>query len=65
MTLPELISLIEISWEERFVRGCVLNLRKDAVLLADGSRVHLRVMVQRVQDAPLLPPGPLPPDPSA
>lgn len=48
MTLPELLKLIEEAWPEKYERGLILHIHRNALTLADGSQVHLRVLVQRL-----------------
>lgn len=53
MDLETLISLIREQWPARFERGRILHVHRNDLELEDGSRVHLRIMVQRVADPPI------------
>lgn len=46
--LPELLELVKVHWADRWERGRILHVHRNAVRLADGKYVHLRVMVQQV-----------------
>jgi hypothetical protein len=46
--LPELLALVEASWPEKYERGLILHIHRNALTLSDGSQVHLRVLVQRL-----------------
>lgn len=52
MELEQLIDLIRATWPHRYTRGRVTHVHRNALELADGSKVHLRVMIQTLTDAP-------------
>lgn len=51
--LEELIALIRAAWPTHYARGRILHLHQNAIPLQDGSRVHLRVMVQELSPSEL------------
>lgn len=57
MDLDELVALIRAAWPDRLERGRVTHVHRNFLKLADGSTVHLRVLVQTVEPStePLLP----------
>lgn len=52
MTLDDVLQLITDAWPDRFERGRVTHVHRNGLPLPDGSRVHLRVLIQTVDDAP-------------
>jgi len=52
MELPELVALITTAWKDRYERGRLLHVHKNAVTLQDGSVAHVRVLVQTIAEAP-------------
>ncbi len=48
IALAELLSLVSEHWPNRWERGRLLHVHRNAVKLSDGTYVHLRVMVQEV-----------------
>lgn len=50
MTLDELLALIRSAWPTKYERGRILHLQKTAETLSDGSVVHVRVLVQTIQE---------------
>lgn len=50
MELEELLTLIRDAWPQRFERGLVTHIHRNALELPDGSRVHLRVLIQALRD---------------
>lgn len=50
MELAELLALITDAWPRRYERGLVTHIHRNALTLADGSQVHLRVLIQRLRE---------------
>ena len=50
MELEELITLIRAAWPTRYARGRIFHIHQNAILLENGSIVHLRVMVQTLSN---------------
>ena len=48
--LEELIDLISKAWPERYVRGRIMHVHRNAIRTAGGGLIHLRVLVQQVAD---------------
>ena len=46
MDLPELLAHITELWPHRFERGLITHLHANDLETQDGSRVHLRVLIQ-------------------
>ena len=49
--LEALIELIRQHWPDRFGRGRILHVHKNALTLPSGAKIHLRVMVQRIAES--------------
>lgn len=46
--LPELVALVQAHWADRWERGRILHVHRNGLKLADGSYVHLRILVQQI-----------------
>jgi hypothetical protein len=46
--LPELLALIQAHWPDRWERGRILHVHRNGLKLANGSYVHLRILVQQI-----------------
>ena len=52
MTLADVVALITATWDRRLEKGRVIHVAVNAHVLPDGSRVNVRVMIQRTADGP-------------
>ena len=50
--LTEVLALVTATWPTRLEKGRVIHIAVNAHALPDGSKVHLRVLIQRTADAP-------------
>lgn len=50
LTLEDLIALIREHWPERYARGRILHVHRNAIRVPSGALIHLRLMVQRIAD---------------
>ncbi len=48
--LEELIRMIRRAWPDRWARGRILHVHRNALTTDAGARVHLRVLVQQIAD---------------
>ena len=48
--LEELIDLITKAWGDRYVRGRIMHVHRNAIRTAAGRLIHLRILVQQVSD---------------
>ncbi len=48
--LEELVSLVRDAWPNKYARGRLLHMHRNAVRLASGGIVHLRVSVQQIAE---------------
>jgi len=46
--LPELVALVQQHWPDRWERGRILHVHRNALRLSDGTYIHLRIMVQQI-----------------
>lgn len=51
LDLEDLILLIRKAWPERYARGRILHVHRNAIRLGNGALVHLRVLVQQISEA--------------
>ncbi len=51
LTLADVIALLTATWPRRLEKGRVLHIALNDHPLPDGSRIHLRVLIQRTADA--------------
>lgn len=51
MELDQVLELIRDAWPVRLERGRITHVHRNHLQLPDGSRVHLRVMIQTVTPA--------------
>ena len=49
--LEELIAQIRAAWPDRYCRGRILHVHKNALKLPAGSVVHLRILIQAITPA--------------
>ena len=49
--LEDLLQQIRAAWPSHWARGRILHIHQNAIRLADGSLIHLRVMVQELSEA--------------
>lgn len=49
MELDELIDLVRAAWPKRYQRGLVTHVHQNNLDLADGSQIHLRVLIQTLR----------------
>jgi hypothetical protein len=59
MNLDEVIRLITEAWPQRYTRGRLTHIHRNAVKTSSGATVHLRVMIQTIDESPN--PEPTPP----
>ena len=52
MDLADVIALITATWPTRLEKGRVIHVAVNAHVLPDGSRVNVRVMIQRTAEPP-------------
>lgn len=50
MDLQTLLTLITNAWPDRYERGRVTHVHKNALRLPDGSQIHLRVLIQTLEE---------------
>lgn len=50
LDLEELVTLIRRAWPERWARGRILHVHRNALKLNSGAIVHLRVLVQQIEE---------------
>lgn len=55
MELEDVLRLITEAWPARYERGRITHVHQNSVKLSSGQTVHLRVMVQTIEDAPQTP----------
>jgi hypothetical protein len=46
LTLDQLLELIRVAWPDRYSRGRVTHLHRNALTLPSGAQIHLRVLIQ-------------------
>lgn len=51
LDLEELLDLIRRAWGDRYARGRVMHVHRNAIKTARGQLIHLRVLVQAVGEA--------------
>lgn len=49
--LPELLALITSAWPDRYARGRILHVHKNAIAIQSGATIHLRILLQQLTDA--------------
>jgi len=48
--LEDLIALLRSSWTERYSRGRILHVHRNAIRTPKGGLIHLRVLVQQIAE---------------
>lgn len=51
VTLADVIALLTATWPMRIEKGRLIHVAVNNHTLPDGSRVHVRVLIQRTADA--------------
>ncbi len=51
LDLEELIRHIRSAWPNRYERGRILHVHRNAMKTDGGASIHLRIMVQQISDA--------------
>ena len=55
VTLDELLALIRDTWAERLTRGRMTHVHRNALRLPNGALIHLRVLIQTLEDPTSIP----------
>jgi len=50
--LPDLLKLISAAWPARWTQGRIVHIHQNDTTLPDGSKAHIRVLIQTVSEPP-------------
>lgn len=51
ITLEEVIDIVSRSWPDRYSRGRVMHVHRNAIKVQGGALVHLRLLIQTIAEA--------------